>query len=127
MPIQENGQLNFIEEIKGKRTKFTENIQIQFVQGHTKSMMLPMIQYHGKTIVYMADLIPSAAHIPIPYVMGYDMFPMTTLEEKETFLAEAVEKDFILFFEHDHKIECCTVQKTERGYKKKDVLKLNDI
>lgn len=128
LPIQESGQLKFIEELHGERTPFTENIQIQFVHGHTKSMMLPVIQYHGKTIVYMADLIPSAAHIPIPYVMGYDMFPMTTLEEKEKFLSEAVEKDFILFFEHDHHIKCCTIQKTEKGgYKKKDVLKLEEI
>jgi glyoxylase-like metal-dependent hydrolase (beta-lactamase superfamily II) len=128
LPIQESGQLKFIEELPDGRTPFSENIQIQFVHGHTKSMMLPVIQYHGKTIVYMADLIPSAAHIPIPYVMCYDMFPMTTLEEKEKFLAEAVEKDFILFFEHDHHIECCTVQKTEKGgYKKKDVLKLEEI
>jgi glyoxylase-like metal-dependent hydrolase (beta-lactamase superfamily II) len=128
LPIQESGQLKFIEEIPGERTPFTENIQIQFVHGHTKSMMLPVIKYHGKTIVYMADLIPSAAHIPIPYVMGYDMFPMTTLEEKEKFLSEAVEKDFILFFEHDHLVECCTVQKTEKGgYKKKDTLKLEEI
>jgi hypothetical protein len=90
-------------------------------------MMLPKINCNGKTVVFMADLLPSVAHIPLPYVMGYDMFPMTTLEEKETFLAEAVEKDFILFFEHDHQIECCTVQKTERGYKKKDTLKLEEI
>ncbi len=128
LPIQESGQLKFIKEIQGERTTFTENIQIQFVHGHTKSMMLPIIHYHGKTIAYMADLIPSAAHIPIPYVMGYDMFPMTTLVEKETFLAEAVDNDFILFFEHDYQIECCTVQKTEKGgYKKKDVMKLDDI
>jgi len=128
LPIQDSGQLRFIQEIHGEKTMFTENINILFVHGHTKSMMLPIINYHGKTVAYMADLIPSAAHIPIPYVMGYDMFPMTTLEEKEVFLAEAVEKDFILFFEHDFKNECCTVQKTEKGgYKKKNLLKLEDI
>lgn len=127
VPIQESGQLKFIEELAGTRTYFTENISIQFVHGHTLSMMLPFINYKGKTIAYMADLIPSAAHIPIPYVMGYDMNPMTTLNEKEIFLNEAVEKDFILFFEHDPINECGTVMKTDRGFKKKDVFTLTQI
>lgn len=127
LPIQESGQLKFIKEISGSRTYFTENISIQFVHGHTLSMMLPFINFNGKTIAYMADLIPSAAHIPLPYIMGYDMFPMTTLNEKEIFLNEAVEKNFILFFEHDPINECGTVIKTERGFKKKDVFPLDQI
>jgi hypothetical protein len=83
-------------------------------------MMLPQIQNAGKTLVYMADLIPSAAHIPIPYVMAYDMFPLTTLLEKKSFLQEAAENDYILVFEHDPSIECCTVHKTEKGIRMKE-------
>lgn len=127
LPIQESGKLKFIQEHADQRTYFTDNINIQFVHGHTQSMMLPFINYKGKTIAYMADLIPSAAHIPLPYVMGYDMFPLTTLQEKETFLEEAVQDEMILFFEHDPINECCTVQKTEKGFRKKEVFQLNTI
>ncbi len=77
--------------------------------------MLPQIHYKDKTIVYMADLLPSAGHIPMPYVMAYDMFPLTTLHEKKTFLTEAVAGNYILFFEHDPRIECCTLLATEKG------------
>jgi glyoxylase-like metal-dependent hydrolase (beta-lactamase superfamily II) len=127
LPIEESGRLKFIEEDKQKRTAFSNNIEIQFVHGHTNSMMIPFIHYNGKTIAYMADLIPSTAHIPLPYIMGYDMYPMTTLMEKESFLEEAVKNETILFFEHDPIIECCTVQKTEKGFRKKDVFKLESI
>jgi hypothetical protein len=89
--------------------------------------MIPFIHVNGRTIAYMADLIPSTAHIPLPYIMGYDMYPMTTLIEKESFLDEAVKNDTILFFEHDPINECCTVQKTEKGFRKKDVFKLESI
>jgi len=119
IPLQESGQLKFIKEENGRLTPFTKHIDIRFVQGHTRSMMLPQIKINGKTIVYMADLIPSAAHIPLPYVMAYDMFPMKTLEEKKDFLEEAVEKEFILFFEHDPSDSCCIVEKTEKGFRKK--------
>ena len=106
---------------------FTKNIRVRFVNGHTKSMMLPQIEYKGRTIVYMADLLPSASHIPLPYVMGYDMFPLTTLKEKKTFLTEAVTKDYILFFEHDPSIECCTLQQTEKGVRMKEAIHLADL
>ena len=96
-------------------SSFAAGIDIRFVSGHTESMMLPQIQYKGKTIVYMADLLPSAAHLPIPYVMAYDMFPLTTLQEKKNFLQEAVANNYILYFEHDHVNECCTLQMTEKG------------
>jgi glyoxylase-like metal-dependent hydrolase (beta-lactamase superfamily II) len=132
LPIEESGHLQLIEVnggIDGKlgKTSFTDNIVIRFVNGHTKSMMLPQIQYKNRTIVYMADLLPSAAHIPLPYVMGYDMFPYTTLQEKKTFLQEAVEGDYILFFEHDPVKECCTLQQTEKGIRAKEVFKLSEI
>jgi len=89
--------------------------------------MLPKINYKGRTVVFMADLLPSAAHIPLPYVMAYDMFPLTTLNEKKSFLAEAQQNDYILFFEHDPLIECCNLQMTEKGVKVNNTFKLNDL
>lgn len=132
LPIEESGQLKFIDvagSIDGKlgSTSFTENIDIRFVSGHTECMMLPQIKYNGKTIVFMADLLPSAGHIPIPYVMAYDMNPLTTLNEKKSFLKEAVEGDYILFFEHDPVHECCNLQQTEKGIRPKDYFKLEEI
>lgn len=132
LPIKESGQLQFVtvnETKNGKlgSTDLTENIRIRFVSGHTESMMLPQIQYKGKTIVYMADLLPSQGHIPLPYVMAYDMFPLTTLNEKKSFLIEAIENDYILFFEHDPVYECCNLQKTERGVRSKEFFKLSEI
>ncbi len=127
MPIEESGQLRFVDEIPGVRTTFNEHIQIQFVHGHTRSMMLPLINYNGRTLVYMADLIPSVAHIPLAYVMAYDMYPMTTLEEKESFLNEAAEKNYLLFMEHDPVHSCCTVEKTEKGVRKKEIIDLKEM
>ncbi len=132
LPIQESGQLKFAESSSPEKnqlaeTVFTENISIRFVNGHTHSMMLPQIKYKDKTIVFMADLLPSAGHIPIPYVMAYDMFPLTSLNEKKSFLAEAVENNYILFFEHDPKIECCNLQMTEKGIRAKDHFRLEEI
>lgn len=132
LPIEENGQLQFVdinEGIDGQlgKTRFTENIDVRFVSGHTDKMMLPQIRYKDKTVVFMADLLPSAGHMPIPYVMGYDMFPLTTIHEKKSFLKEALEGDYILFFEHDPVNECCTVQQTEKGIRPKDYFKLEDI
>jgi hypothetical protein len=90
-------------------------------------MMLPQISYKGRTVVYMADLLPSQGHIPIPYVMAYDMVPLTTLNEKKAFLKEAVENDYVLFFEHDPQYECCTLQHTERGIRPKEFFKLEEV
>lgn len=113
LPLQESGQLQFLEVKDG--TSFSSNITARFVDGHTNGMMLPQINYRGRTLVYMADLLPSTGHIPLPYVMAYDMFPLTTLKEKKLFLEEAVQNNYVLFFEHDPLIECCEVQHTERG------------
>ncbi len=124
LPIQESGQLKFIDV---QKNDFSDNIQIKQVFGHTEAMMLPMINYKGKTIVFMADLLPSVGHIPIPYVMAYDMFPLTTLHEKKSFLTDAVQNDYILFFEHDPKIECCSLQMTEKGIRAKDSFELKDL
>ena len=124
LPIQQSGKLKFIEE---HPNDFHTNIMIRQVFGHTEAMMLPQINYKGKTILYMADLLPSAGHIPLPYVMAYDMFPLTTLNEKKSFLTEAQQNDYVLFFEHDPTIECCTLQMTEKGIRMKDSFKLEDL
>ncbi|MBC7589214.1 MAG: MBL fold metallo-hydrolase [Chitinophagaceae bacterium] len=135
LPIQQSGQLQFIkppirtlhENGLLAKTKFNENISLRFVNGHTNSMMLPQFFYKGKTMVYMADLLPSVAHIPLPYVMGYDMFPLTTLQEKKSFLQEAVDNNYVLFFEHDAINECCTVEQTERGIRQKELFCLKEM
>lgn len=132
LPIKESGQLKFIDVAASTNgslpsSPFTENISVRFVSGHTKSMMLPQIKYKGKTIVYMADLLPSAGHIPLPYVMAYDMFPLTTLHEKKSFLTEAVDNNYILFFEHDPQIECCDLQLTEKGIRVKNTFPLSEV
>lgn len=125
LPIKESGQLKFID-VKDE-IPFTKNITIHFMNGHTEAMMLPQISYKEKIIVYMADLLPSVAHIPIPYVMAYDTKPLQTLQEKKFFLKEAQEKDYILFFEHDVENECCSLELTEKGIRSKDIFKLTDI
>ncbi|MDB5112237.1 MAG: ytnP 2, partial [Mucilaginibacter sp.] len=125
LPIQQSGQLQFIPADDG--VKFTDNMHIRLVNGHTEAMMLPLINYKNKSILYMADLLPSTGHIPIPYVMAYDMFPLKTLYEKKIFLNEAVEKNYILYLEHDPVNECCTLQQTEKGIRLKETFKLNEI
>jgi len=134
LPIQESGQLKFIAtpEKNSLLTElgainFSENITIRFANGHTDEMMLPQIKYKNQTIVYMADLLPSIGHIPLPYVMAYDMFPLTTLMEKKIFLEEAVSKKYILFFEHDPIHECCTLQRTEKGIKVLETFDLSTL
>lgn len=124
LPIAQSGQLKMIDE---NEPQFSDNITIRFANGHTKSMMLPQIHYNGTTILYVADLLPSAAHIPLPYVMAYDMFPLTTLEEKEFYLNEALAHNYVLFFEHDPHIECCTLQQTEKGVRVKETFALSQI
>ncbi len=124
LPILESGKLKFIET---SANEFPPNIMIRQVFGHTEAMMLPQITYKGKSILYMADLLPSAGHIPLPYVMAYDMFPLTTLNEKKSFLTEAFENEYVLFFEHDPQIECCTLQMTDKGIRLKDSFKLSDL
>jgi glyoxylase-like metal-dependent hydrolase (beta-lactamase superfamily II) len=125
LPIQESGQLKFIETEDG--VAFTEHMKVRFAYGHTDAMMLPQIEYKGRTIVYMADLLPATAHIPLPYVMAYDMFPLQTLKEKKAFLEEALAGDYILYFEHDAQNECCTLQQTEKGIRVSETFKLSEL
>ena len=115
LPIQESGQLKFIKN-EGQLTKNVfNNIDVLFVDGHTENMMIPHIKYQGKTLVFMADLLPSVGHLPLPYVMGYDTRPLTTLKEKGAFLSFAEKNDYVLFLEHDSVNECCTLKNTEKG------------
>ncbi len=123
-PIQESGQLKMVD---GENTKqLGEAVSLNYMRGHTDAMMLPKINYKGKTIVYMADLVPSVGHIPLAYVMGYDTRPLLTLTEKEKLLNEAADKEYILFLEHDSVNECCTVQHTEKGVRLKEVFTLKE-
>jgi len=125
LPIQDSGQLRFIEDQDG--IEFHQGINIRFAYGHTDAMMLPQIQYKDQTIVYMADLLPSVGHIPLPYVMAYDMFPLQTLTEKKAFLQEATDRNYILYLEHDPINECCTLQQTEKGIRLDRTFKLSEI
>ncbi len=127
LPIKESGQLKFVERIGNYSKNVFENIDLLFVDGHTDSMMLPHIHTGGKTLAYMADLLPSVGHIPLPYVMGYDTRPLITMEEKGKFLNNAVNDNFYLFFEHDGVNECCNLQMTEKGVRLKEVMPLSSI
>jgi len=123
LPMQQSGKLNFVRN----ETRFTENIFLKMVNGHTDGHLIPVINYHGRTLVFMADFIPTAAHVSLPYIAGYDTRPLLSMEEKQYFLAEAAEKQYLLVFQHDAINECCTVQKTEKGVKVKEKGKLTDI
>jgi glyoxylase-like metal-dependent hydrolase (beta-lactamase superfamily II) len=129
LPIQQSGQLRFIERNQDSPilNSVFDNIDVYFVDGHTESMMLPIIHSKGKSIYYMADLIPSVGHIPLPYVMGYDTRPLLTIDEKEKILSLASENEHILFFEHDFKNECCLVHQTEKGIRLKESFNLSDL
>ena len=127
IPIEESGQLKFINRKENFTRNVFKNFDVLFVDGHTESMMIPHIYYKGKTIVFMADLLPSVGHLPIPYVMGYDTRPLLTLSEKEKFLNLAVEEDYILFFEHDYINECCTLRKTERGVRLQNAFNFSEL
>lgn len=115
LPIQESGQLKFIERTGNFTKNAFPNMDVLFVDGHTESMMIPHINYQGKTVVFMADLLPSTGHVPLPYVMGYDTRPLITMEEKKNFLNKASEENYVLFLEHDSINECCNLIQTEKG------------
>lgn len=128
LPMQESGQLNFIKRPEGDFLEKSElDFGIFFVDGHTEKMMIPHIQYEEKTIVFMADLLPTAGHLPLPYVMGYDTRPLLTLPEKSKFLNTAADNNYYLFLEHDAHNEIITVEKTEKGIRLKEVFSCDDI
>lgn len=127
LPIQESGQLKFIDRVNDFTKNALPNMDVFFVDGHTESQMLPQIQYKDKTIVFVADLLPSVGHIPLPYVMGYDTRPLLTLNEKEKFLNKAADENYILFLEHDAYNECCTVKHTDRGVRLNEVFSFDEL
>jgi glyoxylase-like metal-dependent hydrolase (beta-lactamase superfamily II) len=135
LPIWESGQLRFID-VKGPGVEgnielvpsgILPELSIRLANGHTDAMMLPQINYKGRTIVFMADLLPSVGHIPLPYVMAYDMFPLTTLQEKKSFFDEAAAGNYVLFLEHDPVNECCVLQATEKGVRSVDMFRLGEL
>jgi len=127
-PIEASGQLNFVDL---PTTDFSTNtalgFDILFADGHTEKQMIPHIQYKERTIVYMADLLPTVGHIPLPYVMGYDTRPLLTMDEKERFLNNAADNNYLLFLEHDAYNELCTVKHTEKGIRLNETYKFNEI
>ena len=128
LPMQESGQLNFIKRPNGD-FNFSEemNFGIFYVDGHTEKMMIPHIQYQDKTIVFCADLIPTAGHLPLPYVMGYDTRPLLTMPEKSKFLTSAAENNYFLWLEHDAHNPIITVEMTEKGVRLKERFEIQDI
>ena len=124
LPLQEHGVLEFFD--LSKKPLFP-GFDFLTMDGHTDKQMLPKLQYKGQTLVFMADLLPSVGHLPIPYVMGYDTRPLLTLQEKQAFLEEAVRENYILFFEHDASNECCTVKMTEKGVRVDQTFRLDEL
>jgi len=139
LPIKESGQLKMVNgvpiaigsmvtgRLPNIMSEIIPGLSLRVVNGHTETMMLPQITYKDRTIVFVADLLPSQGHIPVPYIMAYDMQPLVTLNEKKIFLNEALENDYVLFFEHDPKYECCTLHQTERGIRPKSFFSLDEI
>jgi glyoxylase-like metal-dependent hydrolase (beta-lactamase superfamily II) len=124
LPIKESGQLKLVK----KDAVIYEHMRLRFTKGHTQSMMHPVIQYKGYDIIYLADMIPTQAHIPVPYVMGYDVRPLDSMVEKTATLKEAAANNkMILFFEHDPLNEACIVHETEKGIRLKEQVKISDL
>lgn len=127
LPIQESGHLQFVDPIQGVPDALPAFREIIFADGHTEKMMVPVLAYKGRTVAYMADLLPSVGHVPLPYVMSYDMRPLVTLSEKEQVLRRAAEENWVLLLEHDPTVEACTVQLTDRGVRVADTLRLDEL
>ena len=124
LPIQAANQLFFVDKVSEKPF---QNIEFLLADGHTEKMLMPKISYQNKQILFIADTIPSHAHLPVPYVMGYDINPLTTMQEKQDLLSQAVENEWIIFFDHDPLYDCATVQKTEKGFVLKEKGSLSDF
>jgi glyoxylase-like metal-dependent hydrolase (beta-lactamase superfamily II) len=110
-PIVDAGKMRFVE----KETRLCPEVLLRLFYGHTDGLIIPLIKYKDKTLVFTADLLPTAAHIPASWVCGYDTRPLISMEERNLFLSEAVQKNYVLFFEHDINVECCTLKETEKG------------
>ncbi|MFI2741591.1 MBL fold metallo-hydrolase [Zhouia sp. PK063] len=128
LPIEESGQLQFVDvPEKDYLVASSLGFDILFADGHTDKQMIPHIQYKGKTLVFMADLLPTAGHIPLPYVMGYDTRPLLTLDEKAKFLDTAATNNYYLFLEHDAQQQICTLQHTEKGVRLKETYTFDEL
>lgn len=128
LPMQESGQLKFVNRQDSDFSQANElDFDILFVDGHTDKQMLPHINYKGKTLVFVADLLPTAGHLPLPFVMGYDTRPLLTLSEKEKFLNKAASENYYLFLEHDAHNQIITVKNTDKGVRLNETLSLNEF
>jgi len=123
LPIEESVRMKLIEE----EGEILPNISVRIFNGHTEGQIIPLINYHGRTVAFMADLLPSSAHIPMPWIMAYDTRPLITFADKTRFYEEAVPGDFVLFFEHDLYNECCSLRQTEKGVRVKETFPLSEI
>lgn len=125
LPLKENEVLHFVDP--DNHNQFPRNLSTRISSGHTESMMIPLLQYKQRTVVFIADLVPTIAHIPVPYVPGYDVNPLLTMKEKAAFLTEALENEYVLFFGHDADSECCTLIMTEKGIRVKETFPISAI
>jgi len=123
LPIKESGKLNLFD----KEHELFPGFFIRLFNGHTDGQVIPHIKVNNRTFVFCADFFPSVAHLPIPYVMAYDTRPLLTMQERQTFFKEAMQEDYILFFEHDFYHECCTLRETEKGPREKDIFTLDEF
>ncbi|HBH83794.1 MAG: hypothetical protein A2X05_08130 [Bacteroidetes bacterium GWE2_41_25] len=123
LPVKESGKLNLIED----EGELFPGFSVRICYGHTPGLMIPVIKYNEKTFVYTGDLIPTAAHIPLLWNMSYDIETLKTIEEKERILQEALENNYILIFQHDEHVECCTLEMTEKGIRVKENLEFINI
>jgi glyoxylase-like metal-dependent hydrolase (beta-lactamase superfamily II) len=123
VPLETAGQMQFI----APETEIVSGLRFFVSHGHTEAMLIPLIWYRNTTVAFMADLIPSAAHLPVPYVMSYDIRPLDTMKEKKTFLQEAYQNRYVLFFEHDPKIECVTLKQNEKGISAENILQISEL
>ncbi|MBL7958359.1 MAG: MBL fold metallo-hydrolase [Flavobacteriales bacterium] len=133
LPIGESGQLKHVPVIRSSPTENSltgdlfPSVDVLTVNGHTDAMMIPHIRYKGRTVCFVADLLPSIHHIPVAWVMAYDTRPLLTLSEKAEFLGRAADQQFVLFLEHDPVNQCCTVERTEKGIRLKEVFPLSAL
>ncbi len=128
LPIEESGQLRHLPIPEKDMLTNTElGFDVLFVDGHTEKQMIPHIRHQGKTLVFMADLLPTVGHIPLAYVMGYDVRPLITLDEKAKFLERAADEGFYLFLEHDYENQICTVKHTEKGVRLDQTYRFDEV
>jgi len=123
LPLSQGGRLNLVDE----EGELFRDFSVRICNGHTPGLMIPLIYYNGKTLVYTGDLIPTAAHLPLIWNMSYDIESLKTIEEKRSILEEALSKDYILVFQHDEHVECCTLEMTPKGIRAKEKFRFSEI